>query len=46
MLRSHWGFANTLHSEPHEEASLRETFVCAAAQGERPGRPALCPIHI
>lgn len=34
MLRSHWGFANTLHSEPQEEASLRETLVYTAAQRE------------
>ncbi len=34
MLRSRWGFANTLHPEPHVEASLRETFVYTAAQKE------------
>lgn len=34
MPRSHWGFANTLHSKPHEDASLRETAVCTTTQRE------------
>lgn len=41
MLRCHWGFANTLHSQPHEEASLGEACVYVA---EKPGHPPLCQI--
>lgn len=36
MLGSHRGFANTLHSEPHEEASIREALgVCSNIDRER-----------